>query len=205
MELSPYLLLRLVIAAFLFGLAVGVLNDVFRLSRILLGVRYSSGRFEALYTRPLPILKRPLRDRSKGRWTRVALPILLFFQDLLLFCFAGVGTVILNFYYNDGRFRFYTVFAVLIGFLLYYFTVGKLCMLLSEAIVYLLRAALTILFTLLFRPVAKFCMFFGRNVKKLNTKFEKTIAKRRKTVYNIYKVKKVMQEAEKGFLDDWKP
>ena len=201
MAISPILLLWLLVSSFLFGAAVGALNDVFRLSRVLLGVRYSARRWEKLYRTPLPFLKRSLRSPSDTPVARRLLPILIFAQDVLLFVFAGVGTAVLNYYFNHGRFRFYTVLAVLAGFLLYYLTVGKLVMLLSEPIAFFVRACVCLTVFLIFRPFVIFFEFLGKSIKKIGENIQKTIANRRKKVYNIGKRKEVMRQAKQGFLE----
>ncbi len=200
MEISPYLLFWLSVSSFLFGMAVGVLNDLHRLSRILFGVRYGGKRFDVLYHRPLPLLHRPLeRERSieKKRWL---LPIVIFVQDVLLFCVAGVGVVLLNFYFNRGQLRLYTPILALIGFVFYYFTIGRLVMLISEAVVFFVRAGCHILFYLLFYPFRQILVFLRKIVKKVWINIGKTIANRRKKMYNISKRKCVIKQAESGFL-----
>ena len=184
-----------------FGMTVGVVMDLHRLSRILFGVRYSPKTFEAWYQKPLPLIHRPLRPIRQGRLRRLCLPILMFVQDVLLFVFAAVGTVILNYYFNQGRFRLYTVLAVLLGFLIYYGTVGRLVMLVSEGIVLILRSVCTVIFVLFSRPICLFVGFFGKNAKKTVKNLGNAIAKKRKRVYNKHKKNKIMRQSEQGFLD----
>ena len=200
MEISPIRLLWLLIFSALFGMAVGGLMDLHRLIRVCFGVRYSEKTFEKLYAKPLPILRRPLGAYKQTRLRQIVLSVLIFVQDVALFAVAAVGTVLLNYYFNQGRFRIYTVLAILLGFLLYYFTVGKLVMLCSEGIVFLVRAVLTVIFVLMSRPIVIFVEFFRKNAKKLNENIRNTIAKKRKRVYNKRKEASVLQEAEHGFL-----
>ena len=200
MEISPYFLSLLVLYSFLFGGVVGVLNDLHRLTRILLGVRYSQKRFERLYQARLPLVGRSVGEIGTGGFRRIALPVLLFLQDVLLFSFAAVGVAVLNFYFNHGQFRIYTVVAVLLGFLLYYFTVGKLVMLFSEGIVCLLRMALTIFLFLVTRPFVYLWRGICAVSEKIVRKIREAIANRRKKVYNIRVSRQLLKEAENGFL-----
>lgn len=202
MEISPLLLLWLLLASAVFGMAVGAVMDVNRLIRVCFGVRYSEKTFEKLYAKPLPIIRRPLKPQKQTRPKQVLLPILMFAQDIFLFVFAAVGTVILNYYFNQGRFRLYTVAAVAVGFVIYYFTIGRLVMLLSEGIVFLIRSVWTIFFVLISRPICVFVEFFRKNAKKMNENLQNAIAKKRKRVYNKRKQMRMMQEAEKGFLHE---
>lgn len=203
MEISPIRLLWLLICSCGFGLAVGVLMDLHRLIRVCFGVRYSEKTWEKLYAKPLPILRRPLRPSKPTKAKRLCLNTLIFLQDVLLLTVTAIGVVLLNYYFNQGRFRIYTVAAVLLGFLLYYFTIGKLTMLCSEGIVWLVRSVVTVIFVLISRPIAVFVGFFGKNVKKLMKKIRKAIAKKRKRVYNKYKEKNALEKAEHGFLDQY--
>lgn len=200
MEISPIRLFFLLIWSFGLGVGVGLLYDFHRLIRMLFGVRYSKNRPTKLYTKPLPIVKRPLAEIRCGKVKNIILYILIFFQDVFLCCASAAGIVILNYTFNDGRFRFYTVIALCLGFFVYYYTVGKLVMFLSEWIFFCLRATFSIFFYLLSRPWVMFFHFLGKIVKKMRSNLQKTIANKRKKVYNIHKVKKCFEAAEHGFL-----
>ncbi len=202
MEISPFLLFFLLVASFAFGGTVGILNDIHRLIRVILGVRYSKNRFDRWYEKEIPFLNRPIVRNHSSKKNKTVLSILIFVQDLILFSFAAVGTVTLNFYFNNGKFRLYTIAALIMGFLLYYFTLGRLIMLLSEGIVFVLKAFLSILFHFLLVPFKKIVGFFGKNIKKLYRKAKKTIAKLQKKRYNISKQESVLKEAEVGFFGD---
>jgi hypothetical protein len=154
MEISPIRLFYLLLSSFFLGVGVGAVYDVHRIVRIFFGVQYSKKRPSELLLRPLPMVGRPLGEIRQRKWKNCFLSVLIFLQDVFFFCLAGVGIVILNYAYNDGQFRFYTVVALLFGFLSYYFTIGKLVIYLSEWIVFFLRAAFSILFFLLFAPLA---------------------------------------------------
>lgn len=177
--------------------------DVHRLIRVCFGVRYSNKTFEGLYAKPLPFLHRPLRTPNSTKVKNFFLNVLIFIQDILLLVASAIGVVLLNYYFNQGRFRIYTVLAVLLGFLLYYFTVGKLVMFCSEGVVFIFRAVLTVVFVLISRPIVFFVDFFGKNVKKLFKNIQKAIAKKRKRVYNKHKETFVLKEAEHGFLNKY--
>lgn len=200
MEISPYFLTLLVIYSFFFGAVVGILNDLHRLTRILFGVRYSKKHFERLYEAKLPLLGRAVGEIGTGKIKKILLPVMIFFQDVLLFSFTAVGVAILNYYFNFGQFRIYTVISVLLGFLLYYFTVGKLVMLFSEGIVCLARMALAMLLYLLTRPFVLLWRLICAVVRKITDKIGEAIAKRRKKLYNIRMIDRMMRESANGFL-----
>jgi len=200
MEISPIRLLFLLLSSFGFGIGIGVFYDVHRILRVLFGVQYTKNRPTKYFSKPLPILKRPLGEIKRGKIKTAFLSVLIFMQDLLLCCVSAVGIVILNYAFNDGRFRFYTILALFGGFFLYYFTVGKLMMFLSEWIVFFLRSVFSIFFFLLSRPWVILWRFLGKIVKKSRANLQKTIANQRKKVYNIHKVNDCFRAADRGFL-----
>lgn len=181
-------------------MALGVLMDIHRLIRVCFGVRYSHQSMDALYAKPLPIVHRPLRRTTPTPSKQIFLNMLIFIQDIVLLIVSGIGVVLLNYYYNQGRFRIYTVLAVLLGFLVYYFTVGKLVIFCSEGIVFAFRSILMVIFVLFSRPIVIFVVFFGKNAKKLNENIRNALAKKRKRVYNKHKESFILQKAAHGFL-----
>ena len=146
MEISPLLLSLLLLWSAVFGAVLGMINDVNRIIRVFLGVRYTQNGFERLYKYPLPILKKPLGE-LKTLPKRGFVSVIIFLQDLLFFIIAGVGVAILNYEFNEGKFRIFTLLAILVGFLLYYFTIGKLVILASELIVFSIKAIFLMIFT----------------------------------------------------------
>ena len=200
MEQSPLLLSLLLLHSFLLGAFLGILNDVSRIVRVFFGVRYGGPSFRSLYARELPIIHRPLSVKERGKISDGALSVLIFFQDLFLFAFAAVGCVLLHYEYNSGRFRFFSLPAMVLGFLLYYFTVGKLIMALSERIVFAIKAILLIVGSILMRPILAFCRFFNKKLTKIAKKFRKVIANRTKKLYNKNKKQKWLHKADKGFI-----
>lgn len=200
MEISPILLFWLLVYSVCFGGVVGAVNDLHRFSRVILGVRYTSKSTEKLYQKNLPIVKRPLKPLRQGKGKSVALSVFMGIQDVFMFCFAAVGIVLLNYYYNDGQLRYYTIPAVFLGFLLYYFSIGKLTVFIFEYLWFGFRAFLYITLYLLSRPFLLFVGFFWKKSKKIYANVKKTIAKKQKMVYNIDKSRMVKKDAANGFL-----
>ncbi len=189
----------LLLHSFFFGILLGILNDVNRIVRVFFGVSYSQKSFRSLYARDLPLIHRPLVRREQGKVKKGALSVLIFFQDLLLLTVGGVGTVLLQYQYNSGRFRFFCLPAMILGFVLYYFTVGRGVMLISEAIVFVLRATFLILASCILRPFVKIFRIFVKKIKKIKKKFEILIAKITKKLYNKHKKQEWIHRSEKGF------
>ena len=135
MEISPYMLTLLLVYSFLFGVFCGGVNDVFKITRALLGDGRELGGAGYLYNKEIFLVgKLPQNKKSP------LLPLLIFIEDFILVVFIGCGVVVLNYYLNRGQFRLYTIVAVLAGIAAYYFTVGRLVILLSEAIIFFIKA-----------------------------------------------------------------
>lgn len=203
MGISPIRLFYLLLSSFLFGFGMGVIYDIHRILRVFFGVQYSKKRPTKFLVRPLPIVGRPLGEIRQGKLKKFFLSLLIFLQDVFFFCIAALGVVILNYAYNDGQFRFYTILALFFGFFVYYFTLGKIVIYLSEWIVFILRAAFSIFFFLLLQPFVKIASFLLKIVKKTQANLQKTIANKRKKVYNIHKEKECFLAARKGFLSEY--
>ena len=204
MEVSPIQLLFMVIASFAFGMACGVLNDVNRLVRVLLGVKYLSGKYGRLYKIKLPVVRRSLEEIKDSRAKRFCLPAVIFVQDIFLFVVAGGGVAIINYCFNSGRVRIYTPVAVVFGFLVYYFTVGKLVLYFSEALAFFVRATFTVLFAIICYPIRICVVFLLKIAKKILGCINKTLAKRRILMYNKNRKKSVLKEADLGFFGNAK-
>ncbi|MBQ8849963.1 MAG: spore cortex biosynthesis protein YabQ [Clostridia bacterium] len=201
MEISPIQIFYMTLVSLALGATAGIINDVNRAVRIFLGVRYGARRFEKLYSIKLPLLKRCIKEPSESKASKVLLPVIMFFQDVLLFAFSGVGVAILNYYFNSGRARIYTPLAVVAGFVIYYFTVGRAVLYFSEAAVFFIKAAFLIIFELFYYPARRIVNFFGIFAKKICTNLYKTIAKKQKMVYNNNKINFVKRSAARGFAD----
>ncbi len=200
MAISPIRMMWLLVFSLGFGAFCGLLNDVNRLIRIMLGIKYVSKRFEGLRSIKLPVIGAMSKEKKERRGEKLLTGTLIFLQDTFLFFFAGIGTVIINYYFNDGRLRIYAPMALLIGFLIYYFTVGKLVIAYSDVLVFLFRAFFAIFLAVFYIPIRSFVEFLVKIFKKIVKKLNKTIAKRQKKVYNNKKESSVLSNSKHGFI-----
>jgi hypothetical protein len=87
--------------------------------------------------------------------------------DVLFGVLAGCIFSVFLYYAASGCFRWFYLLAWGIGFLVYYFTVGRLTMLSSEVIVYLLRVCVGYVFYLAALPIrllARMARWIGRRM-----------------------------------------
>ncbi len=204
MEISPLLLTELLLFSFLFGGIVGAFNDINRIIRVFFGVRYTSLDFSGLYAHLK--LSKPLDDSDNSDTLKIKkskdifLCVLIFIQDLLLVLFATGGIILLNYYYNDGKFRFFALLAMLLGFVLYYFTIGKLLMFISEPIMLILRTVAILLIRIMLAPFRFILKSLKKIFKKIYIHTKKHIEKHINIRYNRREVKRLFDLSKIGFL-----
>ncbi len=202
MEISPFLLAKLLLYSFFLGMLTGVFYDANRVIRIFLGERYKQGGFGRLYSIKLPFLKKEVSlttASDKGIQKHIR-GVVIFFGDMLTVLFGAVGVIILNYSYNDGTFRGFSVVGALVGFLLYYFSIGKLVILVCEPIAFLIKYTFCAFFVILGYPIKLFLYFLIKNVRKICFLCSFILEKRRKKVYNIKEKDFLLKLAKNGFV-----
>ncbi len=106
--------------SFILGLIFGVSYDIIRIIHILCGIASYSG--DERYMR-------------KGK-----IPFLLFFlTDLVYMTAVSAAFSVFVYWVNYGDFRWYLLFGSVVGFVLYYVTLGRVVMYFSEAVVRVIR------------------------------------------------------------------
>lgn len=181
MEISQVILSLLLLYSFLFGSIVGVFYDVCRMLRVLAGKSCSKRKYNRIEAWRLPIIKKPLALKNESIWQTV----LIFLGDIICILFCTAGIIVLNYAYNSGRFRFFTVLGVLAGFFVYKYTVGRLIILIAEPLVIVFRYLVVSIFILFCAPFLKFGYILCNFVKKINSLYSFTLEKKRKKLYNI--------------------
>ena len=122
----------------------------------------------------------------------------IFLQDILLFAYLGCGTVILNYYLNRGQLRLYTIAAVAAGFAIYYFTLGRLVIFLSEGIIFFIRAISLILFYVISRPFTLIFRAVLRILRSTLKKLRSALEKKRAMRYNKEKQDESVELSHRG-------
>lgn len=195
MEISPLLLSALLFFSLLFGIILGVINDINRIIRVFFGVKYSDKKFNKIRA-----LAEKREKIKKKRISVKLLNLLIFIQDFLLMMSLGCGIVILNYYFNDGRFRLFSLICAVVGFLLYYFTIGKIMMLISEPITLILKLVFSTICYYISYPFAAFIRYVLKIINKLIRSIKNRIAKKENMSYNIKKTTYMYEKVNFGFL-----
>ena len=122
-DLSQHVLLALLIKSFLAGVALGIFYDFIRAFKMFFGVRYA-----------LPIVKRSAA-------VSVLAYIVTFLTDILFWIVVGVTSILLMYGVGGGVFRGLTYLGLAAGVLLYYFSIGRLVLKVSETVVTFVKRA----------------------------------------------------------------
>ncbi len=109
--------------------------------------------------------------------------ITVFIEDIVFSIIALVLTFVFVIAFNNGELRFFVLIGEFLGFVFYYFTVGKLTMFFSKAIIKLIKRLISIVCT-------PFVGLFGMLKKKFRTKKEKRGQKRAHIFKNPLKIDK---------------
>lgn len=174
--------------AIVVGAALGALYDVFRVGRMVLGLR--PGGAETPHVR-LPLVGDVVRDGKHGGFFAAAA---VFVGDILFFAIATAVYLVFVFHASSGYNRWFLTVGAIGGFAAYFFTLGKLVMRVSGVIRFvLLTMAAYIRFLLLFplRMAVKYLLrptvfkISSKIAQKRTKKAKKALAKSLVFVYNI--------------------
>ena len=184
MEISPILLAKMLFVAFLFGIQAGVAYDVGRALRALLLGEVKSVRLKRLYDVKIKFSGRTLGESGK-KSSLIFKNIIIFLCDFFWIIYSFFGLYMINYSYNNGGIRIFTVLGIMTGFAAYYFTLSRLIRFLMEFISFLLRFAFFIVFDTVRLPFLKIYNNLEKNLKKSYENICFHIEKKRKKVYNV--------------------
>ena len=184
MTVSMTLLGINILRALVFGIFLGASYDVIRIIRVMLGASSYGARdpFKRVYEKGI---KNVFCGVGKGFASHVT----VFITDIIYFTFAGAAFSVFLFCFNYGIFRWFIFIFALLGFLIYYFTVGRLVVGFSEEISRLIMLILNLaIFTALLplrflRHVA--ALFFRAVLSPAINKTVKAIDIGRKKRYTV--------------------
>ncbi len=164
MTIDPIAQFSLFLAAFFGGVSLGLLSELGKLLRILLGAHRPPAYLKPLYERPLPLVRCALgwRTAPVRRAWRMAVSIL---ADLLFPMIAALVFLWIGYRFHNGVFRFSALLLLLLGFALWRTVctvrlapaIARAAYLLAVALLYL-RTALLLPLRLLWRFLHRFCL-----------------------------------------------
>ncbi len=183
------------------GVSFGVLYDIFRISRAFLGVSYGGKSAAYLYEKEYPLIGR--LEIRKGKLKDGFIFVAVMLGDILYFILCGLIFAVFIYYTNDGIFRFGALAAVLVGFLAYYMTFGRLIIAFAEIICIFLKIITKIF---LFAIAFPFKIMYNILIKLYNRLFGVPLGRfllkiRRKA--SERKMKAMLKQASNGFLHNF--
>lgn len=122
---------------------------------------------------------------------RIAVPLpagVIVAEDVIYFAFCGFMSFFLAMTVNFGQVRFFILLGELLGFLLYYLTLGVLVMKCAQQIIAFIRWIFQVLWKLILRPVVRLLMWIGKKVAKIFGKLGKNAKKLCKRTENTCKL-----------------
>ncbi len=165
MEISLGQQTGLLFFALLFGAFLGVFYDAGRIFGCLLGMPCKGAKKITLKGLRLPRSFKEGKEKKIGKRVQ---SILLFCGDLLFMLLSGAFFCVFLYAVNDGEFRFFVLLGVLLGFILYRFTVGRVLWLFASYIVGFIRLIFSwLLFGVLFpfQSLLRFLAFLSRKMR----------------------------------------
>lgn len=91
--------------------------------------------------------------------------IIIGIQDILFFALAAVSSFLFMLFRCEGQLRFYVLLGELLGFIVYYFTVGFLVIRMSKCIIHWIKKILFFLYKIFIRPFVKLFIFISRKIR----------------------------------------
>jgi len=181
MEIFPIKMAVLLLRALVFGGGVAGIYGLFLVMRILLGESADVGTDVPVSRRKIPVLGRnaELRDHPRARAT------VTFFGDLLCILFIATGVTVLNYAYNYGEFRAFTLLGAIMGFFACRFSVIRLVEVLVKRVAVEIKYIICSIFAVLGYPFYKIGGFLAKIVRKLIFLYSFTLEKKSKKVYNV--------------------
>lgn len=194
-------LARMIALAFVFGAVMGAVYDVFRITRVLIGVSYGGRSADHLYQIEYPLIGK-LKKKDNGI-KRGFTDIIIGIGDIIFCLLAGSAFSVFIYYTNDGIFRFHAFFASFLGFVVYYKTLGALIISFAEIIAIFLKIIIKIL---LYAIAFPFRIMYNIFIKLLRKVFGAPFALARLKISAFFtdrKMKELMKNAESGFLKEY--
>ncbi len=158
--------LKIMLFAAFFGCIFGFLYDIIKIIRML------------------------AKTESAKKFTnRVYEAIFVHTTDVLFMLFLAISFCIFLFYYNCGRFRWYFLFSFIVGFMCYYFSIGKLVCKISSKIVNVIKLIFRIL---VIKPMLK----IGKGIIFILSPFKNYYEYRRSLILTNLEKKRYLKELE---------
>ena len=159
--------------AIFLGFIIGAVYDVFRITRVAFGVRYRKTAAVRHRNKKLPLISRVSFIRGK-KIVDGARNVLVICGDVLFSLVAAVLVSVFIYRYNYGIIRWYVFAGVLAGFTVYYNTVGRVVIYISDFIIYVSGVAISYVLYFTLYPIVFLVKKLACAIRKIRRK-KKTV------------------------------
>ena len=171
MEISQLGFVLLAVYSLTFGLMLGIIYDVIRITRVLIGAETKTkSKWRIPDNIKLPIINKNVYYLEHTRAAAVISNIYIAVGDILFVSACGMCSVLIAYAYNSGRMRAVIFLGLAAGFQIYYNTIGRLVMSVSSLAAFVIRVFVTYVVELL--------KLSGRQIIMIKKKVKKKGAKK---------------------------
>ena len=145
----------------LVGVLFGIIYDFFRITRIIITGRTGHTKLTLLFDKALvriPNVKTSNKNSTIKRLIRKFYFVFVFFEDILFFLITALIMTVFLYQVNYGQLRLYLYAGAVIGFLVYYNTIGRLCTFVSGVALSLIKLMCAAFIGYVFIPLFKFTL-----------------------------------------------
>jgi len=132
------------------GMFCGAIYDIFRITRIIIGVQYRNSPKSKKIAKDPPLLERLPKMSEKA--VRIARNITVVLGDMLFSLVCGVVLSVFIYRYCSGIIRFYVFLGSVLGFAAYYNSIGRFVIFVSDKIVFFITFVLKRLLCVILFP-----------------------------------------------------
>ncbi len=179
MKTEPLLLLKVLLLSFGLGATLGAGNDL---------LHFLASVFSHVRKTP---------PKAKPTIQTVAQAL----QDVLFCLVAGFVITVILFYYNDGRLRGFSLIAMLMGYLAYRYSLGKLSGRFSARLSAVIGKGIYLAFFYVTRPVIRVSLWSFRVATKPIRLCQIKISERRIRKYDTARMEQLRKISKKGFVN----
>ena len=197
MEIFPLEMLKWTLWTFFCGVAMGIVYDVLRLSRVMLGFHYISSKSALIknkFTERFPI------KNNIDITNKISFKIILFFEDLAFVLAFALVFILVLFYGNSGIFRLVFLIAIVLGFFAYYFSLGKITILFFDVWVIYIRTLVCYLIYYLLLPFRYIMGKIKLILKKIRCIFIQRLENIKIKRYNKKERERLLDLSKKGMI-----
>lgn len=165
MTVSMAALLRLFLYSFLFGLFIGLFYSLFHVAASFLrtlDMPLSADRIASLPER----VRREIREKRKGKTVKGAYFFVSFFGQTFFCLLTAVALSVFYYCFNDGIPRLFSLFTVLLGFLLFQKAAGRLLSRMTDRLTALLHLLVLYVLAYFVRPPLLGLCWLARRVAR---------------------------------------